>query len=258
MLEIFPFGQPVKKVTQKNRSPKQVFILGVYASAVHARWIGRDNKTIVRALAVDSEPCIFWRGDNAEEIINKISIPSQLGKLVPADKRFNGPSGIALDNQILSPLGLGRKDVWLCDLVPHSCMNSGQEKAIKREYLPRQKEFNLPVPSISMLPSKLTDAKRREEILDEIEESKSDILILLGDKPIQYFLHYFDNRWKRLSDFSHYGKLYKADIGVRKIMVLPLAHPRQIAKLGRSSIRWFKAHQNWQNQEAKRILTDNF
>ena len=38
----FPFGQPLKPVQQLNRSPKKAFVLGVYASAVHARWI--DNK----------------------------------------------------------------------------------------------------------------------------------------------------------------------------------------------------------------------
>ena len=51
----FPFGQPVQEVTQKNRTPKSVFVLGVYASAVHARWINTSEKTVVRALAVASE-----------------------------------------------------------------------------------------------------------------------------------------------------------------------------------------------------------
>lgn len=32
----FPFGEPVKAVTQTDRSEKDVFVLGVYASAVHA------------------------------------------------------------------------------------------------------------------------------------------------------------------------------------------------------------------------------
>ncbi len=38
-LGTFPFGQKVKEVVQKDRIPKQVFVLGVYASAVHARWV---------------------------------------------------------------------------------------------------------------------------------------------------------------------------------------------------------------------------
>jgi hypothetical protein len=113
---IFPFGQPVQEVAQADRSQKRVFVLGVYASAVHARWIGSDNKTIVNALAVASEPYIFWRGENSEAIIQKIFVPQKIGKLVPANRQFNGPSGIALDDLILKPLRLTRNDAWLCDL----------------------------------------------------------------------------------------------------------------------------------------------
>lgn len=36
-LGTFPFGLPVTKVVEMDRTPKRVFVLGVYASAVHAR-----------------------------------------------------------------------------------------------------------------------------------------------------------------------------------------------------------------------------
>ena len=52
----FPFGEPVRIVAQEDRTPKRVFVLGVYASAVHARWVGVDGKGIIKALAVASEP----------------------------------------------------------------------------------------------------------------------------------------------------------------------------------------------------------
>ena len=63
---IYPFGSKLKPVMQKDRSSKKVFVLGVYASAVHARWYGPDGKIRVRALAVASEPEIFWQGDEEE------------------------------------------------------------------------------------------------------------------------------------------------------------------------------------------------
>ena len=137
----FPFGQPVQEVVQTDRTPKSVFVLGVYASAVHARWINNNEKTVVNALAVASEPYIFWRGENAESIIQKIVIPKELGKLIPAKQEFNGPSGMALDNLILNPLGLDRQKVWLCDLVPHSCVNPSQSKAIERAYVPIAQKY---------------------------------------------------------------------------------------------------------------------
>jgi hypothetical protein len=36
-IESFPFRRPVRKVSQKDRTQKKVFVLGVYASAVHAQ-----------------------------------------------------------------------------------------------------------------------------------------------------------------------------------------------------------------------------
>jgi hypothetical protein len=153
----FPFGQPVQEVAQTDRTPKKVFILDVYASAVHAWWISVREKTVVNALAVASEPYIFWRGEDAESIIQGIVIPKELGRLVPAKKEFNGPSGIALDILILIPLGLERKQAWLFDLVPHSCVNPSQLKAIGRKYLPIAKEYNYAQHTVPAVPNQLTD-----------------------------------------------------------------------------------------------------
>lgn len=246
----FPFGEQVHKVVQSDRTRKDVFILGVYASAVHARWVNANGKTLVNALAVASEPYIFWRGENPEFIIDKIHVPHEIGKLLPAKPTFNGPSGIALDNLILEPLGLERNDVWLCDLVPHSCLNPAQKKAIDREYLPIAKKYDLPLPSVPPLPRPLTDEKRRNEILSEMLESNTRVLILLGDLPIRWFLYYFDKRWKKLSDFVAYGQIHETEIRNKKVAVLPLAHPRQIAKLGQSSSYWFNVHRTWIQAQA--------
>jgi hypothetical protein len=197
----FPFGEPVKAVTQTDRSEKDVFVLGVYASAVHACWINNEGKTLVNALAVASEPYIFWRGEGAESIIEKINIPGDAGRLVPARASFNGPSGIALDELILKPLGLERKDTWLCDLVPYSCINPAQKAALEREYYPIRNKYGLPMPSVPTLPTPIANEVRRIEITSELMESHARILILLGDMPIRWYLKYFDHRWSKLSDF---------------------------------------------------------
>ena len=168
----FPFGQSVQKVVQTDRSPKKVFVLGVYASAVHAKWTGADGKKIVTALAIASEPYIFWKGDNAKNIIEQIIIPPELGRLSPTNQQFNGPSGIALDEMILEPMGLEREDAWLCDLVPHSCVNPAQKKAIERAYSPIIKRYGLPEHSVPPVLSKLTDEERRNEILKNSSKLK--------------------------------------------------------------------------------------
>ena len=247
MIGLFPFGKPVEILKQTDCSPKRVFVLGVYASAVHAKWLDPQDNKIVEALAVASEPYIFWRGEDAEKHIPKI--PKALGSLIPANSRLNGPSGIALDEKILDPLGYTRQDCWLCDLVPHSCVNFRQRDAIRRAYNPLVKKFGLPEHSVPDVPKRLTDEKRREEIYAELVQSKATKLVLLGDMPIKWFVHFYDKRWGKLSDFltvgNGYGKPVESKIGDFAVELIPLAHPRQVARLGASSDIWGKRHDEW-------------
>lgn len=256
-LGFFPFGEPVLPVRQADHQSKKVFVLGVYASAVHARWRDEDGRQLVAALAVASEPCIFWTGSDAARIIGRIKVPSGMGALEPADGQLNGPSGVALDQGILGPLGLGRADAWLCDLVPHSCVNIGQRAAIKRAYLPLAGRIGLPAPSVPELPEVLADSRRQDEIAEELLKSEAEVLILLGDKPIKWFLHRYDKR-TRLSQFGEtttgYGRLHAVEIEGRAFQVLPLAHPRQIAKLGASSAKWHRLHKDWARKTAATLL----
>jgi uracil-DNA glycosylase len=235
-----------------DRTPKKVFVLGVYASAVHARWIGPDGNDVVKALAVASEPCIFWQGDKgeAQQIIQQIRIPQAIGRLLPADEQFNGPSGRALDRFVLEPLGLTRADVWLCDLVPHSCMNSGQKKAIETRYHELMGPYDLPRPSIPDVPKTLTDAARRDAILAELLESQARTLILLGDEPIQWFLHFCSDCPRRLVGFEPYGVVHDLKVAGNEMSVLPLVHPRQAGRLGLYSDKWFRTHQVWMKMVA--------
>lgn len=254
----FPFGQELKKVEQKDRTPKKVFVLGVYASAVHARWVDKDGKQKVFALAVASEPEIFWTGENAEEIISKIIITEQLGKLtVPTDKRLNGPSGRALDNLFLKPLAQNRKTAWLCDLLPESRVNEKQRIAIDNNYTESiVKQFNLSPATIPDFDkTELNSQTRREEILVELEESKAENLVLLGDLPIYWFLRFHDKRFTRLAQFGEsettYGKHHEIKINHKVYNVIPLCHPRQADRLGNSSARWGYLHDNWIKEKTR-------
>jgi hypothetical protein len=242
-LGTFPFGQPIQRVVQQDRSPKKVFVLGVYASAVHARWIGPDGKEVVKALAVASEPYIFWRGDGAADIIKRVAMPKELGTLEPVEDKFDGPSGKALDDLFLKPLGFTRQDAWLCDLVPYSCRNVGQRDAIDRA----SNRFKISLSAAPDLPDVLADDARRQEILAELRESQARLLVLLGDQPIEWFLWPLDKekRWKRLADFRPYGQRHKVSLGGLEVEVLPFCHPRQAGKLGMSSPEWAERHGEW-------------
>ena len=251
MTYYYPFGETVRPLTQQDRTPKQVFVLGVYASAVHATW-RNGNDIICKALAVASEPRIFWDGNprEAAEIIDRITIPEELGKLEPAESQFNGPSAKVLDEHILAPLGFTRKNAWLCDLLPETRLNRSQMNAIRDKYNPKVKKYGLNEVTIPQRPTVFCNDTRRNEILAEMTDSQANLLVLLGDTPICQFLNKVaDVTYHSLQEYVDqygYGKRSKATINGHEIFVLPLAHPRQIGALGTHSEKWFRLHQEWE------------
>lgn len=248
----FPFGQKLVPLRQEDRSPKKVFVLGVYASAVHARW-KKDGKVVCQALAVASEPRIFWDGDpeEAKRIIGSVAIPSELGTLEPASRQLNGPSAKVLDDNILAPLGFSRSDAWLCDCLPETRINSSQAKAIREKYDPFIEPYGLNPVTIPSRPDMFCDEQRSREITAELIESEAELLVLLGDIPIaQYLKKVSAVPYSTLGEYTElygYGNPTEAVINGKVIKVLPLAHPRQIGALGAHSERWNQAHREWES-----------
>jgi len=248
-LGVFPFGQQILPIVQKDRTKKRVFVLGVYASAVHARWVGKDGRQKIGAIAIASEPEIFWRGsrDVAQKIISAIRLPSA-GHLAAANDQLNGPSGKALDELFLMPLGLSRDDAWLCDLVPHSCKNEKQVIALQREYDPVRESLGLPNYDWPSLPRKLTDPVRRMEIERELLDSGADTVVTLGDQPLKWFTSFYGTS-AELSAYgkspNEYGQLHSMTVAGRKFNLIPLVHPRQAARLGSHSADWADLHDAW-------------
>lgn len=254
-MENYPFGEPVIKVEQRDRTPKKVFILGVYASAVHAKWVSLEGKILINALAVASEPYIFWRGDKAEEIVSKIKLPEQAGKLVAADEKFNGPSGNVLDEKYLIPLKLTRDDCWLCDLVPYSMLNPKQVFALhKHESLVNKfglKKYNM---RTADLMNRKIDERRRIEILSEIKESKAKYLITLGNEPLSNFVKFYNPGINTLNQIDPYGTIRDINIDGSPMKLISLVHPRQAGKLGGYSKKWNEIHSNWTITTAIQIM----
>lgn len=242
----FPFGQPVRRVVQRDQAPKDVFVLGVYASAVHARWIGDDGKERIRAVGVASEPEIFWSGNGAASIVAEVELPPGTGRLEVAAQQSNGPSGRSLDEQFLRPLGVDRSNAWLCDLLPESRCNPSQAKALERAYAPLQ--HRLPEYSWPGVPTEIADADRVEEIADELVRSRARMLVTLGDLPLQHFAAHFGAR-RALRMYgttdAEYGQPVPISVRGHACELLPLVHPRQASSLGRSSKVWSDLHGGW-------------
>ena len=251
MAYLFPFGQELHPLIQQDQTEKKVFVLGVYASAVHAKWKNK-NKIISQALAVASEPRIFWDGDPEEawEIIKKIEIPPEVGYLEPASRQLNGPSAKVLDEDILAQLGYSRERAWLCDMLPETRLNPNQVKVIREKYDPVAEQYHLNAVTIPLRPDTFCDAKRCEEITDELLRSNADTFVLLGDLPIKQYLNKvapvdFSSLAEHTEKYG-YGHPVLTTIKGKTLNVIPLAHPRQIGALGAHSERWFNEHIKWE------------
>lgn len=247
----YPFGEVLRSLAQEDQTPKRVFVLGVYASAVHAEWT-RDGRVVCKALAVASEPRIFWNGDpaEAEAIISRIPIPGELGTLKPADRKYNGPSAKVLEEHILAPLGFARSDAWLCDCLPESRLDTNQLRAIRERYDPLVAEYGLNPVTVPRRTSVFCSVRRAEEIADELMRSEAGLLLLLGDIPIRQFLNRVSNvpyqRLQEYVDLYGYGNPSDAVIHGKSIPILPLAHPRQIGGLGQATEKWRRLHAEWE------------
>jgi len=77
------------KVEQLDKSPKEDFVLGAYASSILAMLIDVRGNVKAVALPVASEPSIFWDGEKSDQILKKLKIPPELGKLIPVFKFIN-------------------------------------------------------------------------------------------------------------------------------------------------------------------------
>ena len=253
MIYQYPFGEVVKPLKQEDRSPKKVFVLGVYASAVHARWI-KDGEVIIEALPVADEPRLFWDGNEAEakEIIGRIQIPEALGALEPCGSRVNGPAAKVLEENILEPLGFTRDDAWLCDCLPEARLFPTEYKEIYDKYNPLIREYDLNDVTIRKRPVVFCDKYRAEEIVDELMESEAELLILLGDITIGQFLNKVARvPYKSLQDYDEevgYGVRTEVTIRGKQIEILPLAHPRQIGVFGAYHEIWHRKHTEWEEK----------
>ena len=204
-------------------------------------------------MGVASEPYIFWRGEEVEEILSGIDVPPEAGRLVPADACLNGGSGRSIDKDFLEPLGLTRDDAWLCDLVPHSFMNNCQAKAISEHYTPLVEQFTLPPVNWPTRPAQLIDVTRRKEIADELRESTAQVVVTLGDDPLKWFGTAFGTKTSLKTygkDSRIYGVLHDIVIEDQPLRLLPLVHPRHAHGLGLHDPKWKALHENWVQQVA--------
>jgi hypothetical protein len=226
----------------RGSDAKEVFVLGVYASAVHARWTAMEDCLQRAGGGERAAHLLGWQRRRGLAYPQRHKNPEGVGELVLPMASLNGPSAKALDERILAPLGLTRQDAWLCDLLPESRLNPNQLKVIAERYNPLIERYGLNPVTVPPEDGIFCDDVRRKEITAEIHKSKAEMLILLGDMPIRQYLRHVEKvNFSNLREYTQrygYGAPLPVEIASRKLNLLPLAHPRQISQLGRSSISW--------------------
>lgn len=252
----FPFGEKVHIINQTERTSKKYFVIGSYASAVHACWLSTTGKIISKSLPVANEPELLWSGNpiDAAAIINRIIIPESAGTLSFPGKWLNGGIGRLFDVELLKPLGIVRKDIWISLLIPFAIANKSQRKSLNR-YSRFTNGFNLPQADLKPSNKKTTliDKKRIDAILEELEQFKAEIIITLGDLPLHHFIRLFDPDKRNLSCFDFYGKLHPIVINQKSYQLLPLYHPKVGENIGAYTIKWKNIHHEWMKYDASKL-----
>lgn len=193
----FPFGRPAT-----DRPPRvpagdaDLFLLGVYPSALHVRWQRPDGVVQVQALAVDDEPEVFWDGaDAAERVLrwsDEVGWRREWGRVSSAG---NGTSGRAVIEDVLRPLGTTIDRCFVTDYLPRYHVKHGpgsQGSAMAERYAPFAAARGLPPVSLPgrPTPSALTRQAIREngdELAGQLRMSQAELVVSLGEEAAEVF-----------------------------------------------------------------------
>ena len=254
----FPFGEMLLPQDPKIISQREVLILGAYPSSFHIRWKPPAPFMGIKAIAVDNEPSVFWDGSDEQDIFNawldNISWQSDWGDASPAGK-YNGSSGVWINNNLLAPLGISRENVWFTDCLDIYYCSNGLKKRIQDTYNPFAKQFKLPLAKLPPHPGenkivRLAMKHHEERIKQQIKIAQPDQVITLGNAALRFLSSLISSGSetpKKLSPSpEHYGKVFgNLEIDNTKFSLLPIAHPAAPQK-------YQEAHKLWiENTKAK-------
>ena len=203
---MFPFGQP--SLPRPPRRPvgaaAQLIVVGVCPSALHVKWSPPAWAVIelgigpVAAMAVDDEPCVFWDGSGAADLVEQWRHDVAFREGDDRDEwgwvtaAGNGTSGRSVVKRVLGPLSIDPAAVWFTDVVDRYFVKSGrnprqQAEAMAAEYEPFARLAGLPSVDLPARPSAdelvaLALEEHADRLRNEIAEAHSPTLVTLGDE----------------------------------------------------------------------------
>jgi hypothetical protein len=239
----FPFGAHVLRRSPSASTPRLLFVLGAYPSAVHVQWTPPGAGKTVRALPVDNEPEPFWEGSDEVEVVaewkRKVRFDeNQWGRVEPTGK-LNGSSGVALAHDFLAPLGVVRNDVWITDVLDTYRASEGAEERIADTYAHFAVAAKAPPAGLAHHPSEDAivqeglEQPQRQRLMAEIEKAQPKVIVTLGNAALRVLRTLLAKDGgsvapAALSAGRDYGKAVSLRLGGRSVVWLPLAHPAAV------------------------------
>lgn len=267
----FPFGRPngPRDLTWRGTGTPRLLVVGVYPSALHVRWVApRSLETPaggigrVTAMAVDVEPEVFWRGDDADGLVERwkdaISFidGDEPGCDGHASAHGNGPSGRTVDTYLdvlaIAPTDTAYLDVYPVFVVHHGSASQGL--AVRRDYDPiathlgagGRSESTLPRrPSATQLPQ-MAAARFGDWLRETIDSLQPDLVVTLGAESWDALAlargiaikHAAASLADTKTAYGNPGELTVADTTIPWI---PLVHPGLLGK----NAEWAARHRQW-------------
>ena len=96
-----------------------------------------------------------------------------------------------------------------------------------------------------VIKAELIDRERIDEIVNEFDESKTELLITLGGLLLRHIVRHFNSELVSLSSFEKYGQIHDIKIGNKEMLLLPVVQLSQAWKKGKYSRRWYGLHNYW-------------
>lgn len=254
----FPFGRPAqRRPPRRPDGSAEVFVLGVYPSALHVRWTPPDGRDTVGALAVDDEPVVFWDGSGADALItawqNNVEWRPEWGTVRAAGG--NGSSGRSVTEHVLTRLGVEPERTYFTDCLPTYFVKTGpgsQGARIREVYDTFAATTGGALAPADLPPRPRTSdlvciavTQERHTLLDQLAEAAAPVVVTLGQEAADVFAVLSGVDPVVLNTGPDYGRSYTVTVDGHQMDWIPLTHP------GNRTPAWRDRHRQWmQNQQA--------
>jgi hypothetical protein len=225
-----------------------VFILGAYPSALHIAWRPPTGKPI-KAMAIDNEPVAFWSGAGEEKYIAawKKTVGFRDGEwgAVAGVGQLNGSSGKWVEENVLAPVGAGRDDACITDVLNTYFSSTGGAGRVADTYAPFAARVGLPAARLANHPSEniiveQAVQRHRDRLLRELGDVAPDIVVTLGNAALRVLraITGASDAPTKLRADSNYGAEIALSVEGQNMTWLPLAHPAAPKAYQEAHLRW--------------------